>query len=201
MIYADLHFHTQYSPDASTQPKMIVERLSAHPTIKAIAVTDHNTFEGYFKVHDLARAYRDLVIIPGVEISSDEGEILLLGTTQMPPQPWKSQDVVEFAESCGAIAIAPHPFRGLGLAENARNLKLSAIETLNAITSPVQNQRAQKLAREMHLPEVAGNDVHALGDLWNVYTEIQAESSVDSILDAIRRGKCRTASTYRSIHF
>ena len=81
MIRADLHIHTKYSRDASQQPKTIVEKLNAHPTLNAIAITDHNTIQGNLEAQKLAEAYPDILVIPGVEISTEEGEIIILGIT------------------------------------------------------------------------------------------------------------------------
>lgn len=94
MIIADLHVHTKYSFDASIQPKTIVEKLYAHPFIKAIAITDHNTIEGYYKVRELASAYQDILIIPGVELATVEGDLILLGVEELPPKPWTVREVI-----------------------------------------------------------------------------------------------------------
>jgi predicted metal-dependent phosphoesterase TrpH len=201
LICADLHFHTFYSPDASTQPKLIVERLNQNSTIKALAITDHNTTEGFKKVKELAKSYEDVVIIPGVEINAEEGEIILLGITELPPKPWKAQKITEYAHTNNALAIAPHPYRGLGLRDQARNLNLDAIETLNASASPELNGKAEKLARTQGLPGVAGSDVHAAGDPWNVCTEISADPEIYEILTAIKKGKVRVFQMDKSIRF
>jgi predicted metal-dependent phosphoesterase TrpH len=201
MIRADLHFHTCYSPDATNSPKNIVERLNQHPTIKAIAITDHNTMQGYCKTAELAEAYPDILIIPGVEMSAEEGEIILLGVTRLPPQPWTAKNVIVYSKTENALAIAAHPYRGYGLRDLAAKLDLDAIETLNGITSPSQNKKAEELSKTRGLPGVGGSDSHFPRDPWNVYTEIQATLDVDEILDAIKKGNVRASSTDKSIHF
>jgi predicted metal-dependent phosphoesterase TrpH len=201
LICADLHFHTYYSSDASIQPKAIVERLNQNPTVKALAITDHNTTEGYEQVRKLAEPYEDIIIIPGVEISAEEGEIILLGIKELPPKPWKTQNLTDHAHKNNALAIAPHPYRGLGLKDQIRNLNIDAIEILNAITSPEFNKKAEQLARAQGLPGVSGSDVHAVGDPWNVYTEINAEPELNEILEAIKKGKVRVFQTDKSIRF
>lgn len=201
MICADLHFHTCYSPDASAQPKNIVERLNQNSAVKALAITDHDTIEGYERVRKLAKPYEDIIIIPGVEISAEEGEIILLGITELPPRPWKAQNLTDYAHTNNALAVAPHPYRGLGLKDQIRSMNMDAIEILNAITSPELNRKAEQLARTQGLPGVAGSDVHAQGDLWNIYTEINAEANVDQILTAIKKGSIRVFQTGKSIRF
>jgi hypothetical protein len=38
---------------------------------------------------------------------------------------------------------------------------------------------------------VGGSDAHHVFQMWKAYTEIDAESNVDSILEAIRKGKVK----------
>ncbi len=199
LITADLHFHTCYSQDATNIPKHIVERLNAHPTIKALAVTDHNTLEGFLKTQELAKAYPDILIIPGVEISAEEGEIILLGATQLPPEPWTAENIIAHARQNGIISVAAHPYRGLGLGDRALQLELDAIETLNGITSSDLNRRALELARTRELPGLAGSDSHFPHDPWFVCTEIQASLNLDGILGAIRNGSVRASFAEKSI--
>lgn len=201
MINADLHIHTTYSGDATNQPKTIVEQLNAHPTIKVLAVTDHNTFEGCRKVQELASSYQDILVIPGVEVSAVEGELILLGVTELPPKPWKAEDVIEFAKTNGGVTVAPHPYRGYGLGDLTRRLNVDAIEVLNGITDFDLNRRAEELAKTKGLPGVAGSDAHENQELWTVCTQVQASLDVDAILKAIKRGAVRTTLTLKSIHF
>jgi hypothetical protein len=201
MIRADLHFHTCYSPDATNPPKQIVDKLNAHPVIKVIAITDHNTLEGYRKTAELAKPYPDILIIPAAEISAEEGEIILLGVEKLPPEPWTARNVIAFAHENNALAIAAHPYRGYGLGDKAAELNLDAIETLNGITTPNQNKQAEELAKTLDLAGVAGSDAHFPTDPWNVYTEIQASLNIDDILEAIKKGLVKTSHTERSIHF
>jgi len=201
LIRVDLHIHTKYSSDASTNPKTIVDQLYAHPFIKVIAITDHNTVEGYYKVRELASAYQDILIIPGVEISTAEGDLIILGTAELPPRPWTARNVIDFARERSSLAIVPHPYRAYGLGDLTKNYDPDAVEVLNGISTPQVNKLAENLAKEMGLPGVAGSDAHAAEELWTVYAEIQASSDIDEILKAIKNGMIRVASTGKSIHF
>lgn len=194
MIRADFHIHTKYSRDASQQPKTIVEKLNAHPTLNAIAITDHNTIQGNLEAQKLAEAYPDILVIPGVEISTEEGEIIILGITGLPPKPWNAENIIDFAKANSGLTIAPHPYRGVGIGDRARQLELDAIEVLNGITEPDLNRQAEVLARTMRLPGVAGSDAHDDKDLWNVCTEVQASLDVGDVLKAIRKGHVRAFS-------
>ncbi|MDI6846950.1 MAG: PHP domain-containing protein [Candidatus Bathyarchaeia archaeon] len=201
MIKADLHTHTIYSFDASIHPKTIVDQLYAHPSIKAVAITDHNTIEGYYKVRKLASAYQDILIIPGVEVSAVEGDLTVLGVAELPPKPWTVENVVDFTKERGGLVVVAHPYRAYGLGDLAKNYDFDAIEVLNGISAPHVNKMAENLAKAMGLPGVAGSDAHRVHELWTVYTEVQASSDADEILKAIKKGLVRVASTRKSIHF
>jgi predicted metal-dependent phosphoesterase TrpH len=201
LIRADLHLHTACSSDASIHPKIIVNQLCAHPFIKAVAITDHNTVEGYYKVQKLASPYEDIIIIPGIEVSAREGDLIILGIPEIPPKPWTSDSVIDFARERDGLVIVPHPYRGYGLGDLAKNYDFDAIEVLNGISRPLLNRLAEDLARTMGLPGVAGSDAHRADELWTVYTEVQASLDLDEILRAVKKGLVRVASTRGSIHF
>lgn len=194
MISVDLHVHTTYSPDSSINPKTIVEQLHAHPYIKTAAITDHNTLEGYLKTKQLATAYEDILIIPGVEVATHNGDLIILGATELPPKPWTIQNVVDFAKEKDGTIIVPHPYRTFGLGDLAKNYVVDAIEILNGVSSPQANKLAADLAKELGLPGVAGSDAHAPEELWTVYTEVQASQNVEEILNAVKRGFVKVKS-------
>ncbi|MEM0057292.1 MAG: CehA/McbA family metallohydrolase [Candidatus Bathyarchaeia archaeon] len=198
---ADLHVHTLFSPDSSIPPKTLVDMLLAHPYIKAVAVMDHNTVRGYFKVRELASAYPDILVIPGVEVSTTGGDILLLGIAEVPPQPWTVDNVIDFAHSMGGLVVAAHPYRAYGLGDAARNYSIDAVEILNGGCPRHLNSMAEELAREMRLPGVAGSDAHRVDELLTAYTEIQASTDLDEVLRAIKRGLVRVFHAGKSIHF
>ncbi|MGB9740214.1 MAG: CehA/McbA family metallohydrolase [Candidatus Bathyarchaeia archaeon] len=202
LVTVDLHVHTKYSFDASIHPKTIVERLYAHPSIKAVAITDHNTVEGYHKTRELASSYQDILIIPGVELATVEGDLILLGVEELPPKPWTVRCAIDFTRESGGVVVVAHPYRAYGLGDSARNYDVDAIEILNGASSPNVNKLAENLAKTMSLPGVAGSDAHTVDELWTAYTEVQATIDIDEILKAIKSGLVRVASsTGRSIHF
>jgi predicted metal-dependent phosphoesterase TrpH len=201
LIKADLHIHTTYSDDSTVTPKALVEKLVAHNSIKVAAVTDHNTISGHEEIRKLAAAYPDILIIPGVEISTAEGDILLLGAEETPPQPWNTQNVVNFAKDNNYVSVVAHPYREYGMGDTARKYKVDAIEVINGESTPHENKVAYELAKSMQLPGVAGSDAHSPSEPLTVYTEIQAGLNIDEILKAIKKGLVSAHSTVRSIHF
>ncbi len=194
MIQADFHIHTVYSPDSLVQPKTLVDMLQAHSQIKVAAVTDHDSVRGCRATVELASAYPDILIIPGVEISTPQGDMVVLGTDQLPPKPWMPENIVDFSKSVGGVCIVAHPFREYGMGERARDYKVDAIEVLNGGSKPAANSQAKELAKSLGLPGTAGSDAHQVSELFSVYNVIDADLSVDSILQAICKGKVSARS-------
>lgn len=162
--------------------------LAAHSFIKVAAVTDHDSVKGCHVTIELAKAYPDILIIPGVEISTEQGDVLVLGTDQLPPKPWTPEAVVDFARSVGAVTSVAHPFREYGMGNLARNYKFDAIEILNGNSSSAANNEAKALAKSMGLPGTAGSDAHQVSELFSVNAKIDASLSVEAVLKAIKKG-------------
>ncbi|MEW6033844.1 MAG: PHP domain-containing protein [Chloroflexota bacterium] len=78
-LHADLHVHTTAS-DGRFSPSEIV-RLAAERDLSVLAITDHDSLEGIAGALEAARAYPDLLVVPGVEINTDVpgAEVHVLG--------------------------------------------------------------------------------------------------------------------------
>jgi len=201
VIQADLHVHTTYSSDSAINPRTLVEQLVTHNFIKVAAVTDHDTVKGCGVTRQLASAYPDILIIPGVEISTPQGDIIILGSDEMPPQPWTVENIIDFAKERDYVSVVAHPYREYGMGDLAKNYKVDAIEVLNGGSSPSANKAAQDLAKLMGLPGTAGSDAHQPAELCTVYTEVKASMNTEDILKAIKKGLVSIQPIGKSIHF
>jgi predicted metal-dependent phosphoesterase TrpH len=148
----------------------------------------------------LASAYPDILIIPGVEISTPQGDMLVLGTEELPPRPWTPEAMVDYAKSVGAVSIVAHPFREYGMGDLARNYKVDAIEVLNGGSTAAANNEARELAKSMGLPGTAGSDAHQLSELFSVCSKVDASLDVDAVLRAIKKGSVSAQASRGSIH-
>jgi predicted metal-dependent phosphoesterase TrpH len=175
--------------------------LAAHNFLKVAAVTDHDSIRGCKATVELAKAYPDVLIIPGVEISTIEGDVVVLGTYELPPKPWTPEVVADFARSIGGVSIVAHPFRTYGMGERARNYKVDAIEVLNGGSNQAANNEAKELAKSLGLPGTAGSDAHQVSELFSVYNKVEAALDVDSILKAVKLGSVSAHLNRGSIHF
>jgi predicted metal-dependent phosphoesterase TrpH len=193
MICVDLHLHTRFSFDASINPRYVADSLNLHPIVKGVAITDHNTLEGYLHVRRFAATYPDVVVIPGVEVGTTLGDVIVLGVLEKPAY-WASlESAIDFAKARNGVLIVPHPYRGGGIRDAARKIPvgLGAIEVMNPDSSEEENRLSESLAKTTNLPGVGGSDAHHVFQMWKAYTEIDAEPNVESILEAIRKGRVK----------
>ena len=190
-IRIDLHLHTRFSGDAVISPKLIVEQLHAHPFIKAVAITDHNTLQGYMEVRKLASSYQDITIIPGIEVSTHQGDIIMLDVEEKPSYASTVWEVVDFAKARAGAIVIPHPYRINGIGDLAEKIPADAIEVINPTATQRENKMAQELARMKNLPGIAGSDAHAPLHMWTAYTEVNTDLDIDEILKAIRKGQVK----------
>jgi predicted metal-dependent phosphoesterase TrpH len=103
------------------------------------------------------------------------------------------ESAIDFAKARNGVLIVPHPYRGGGIRDAARKIPvgLGAIEVMNPDSSDEENRLSESLAKTTNLPGVGGSDAHHVFQMWKAYTEVDADPNVDSILEAIRKGKVK----------
>src|SRR5512142_621692 len=80
MGLADLHIHTIYSYDGTATVPAVLTRAK-QVGLDVIAITDHAEIKGALQAFDLAPAF-DIEVIPGIEITTAEGDLLALFVTE-----------------------------------------------------------------------------------------------------------------------
>lgn len=181
----DLHVHSSESPDAFTSFSSLVSAVQRRG-LDGVAVTDH----------DLTCSFtsKEIIIVPGIEVSSTDGHILGIGSTQPVPKGLTPEHSITLMRERGYVVVAAHPFDWFGRGIDPRRLekRVDAIETINAGSFPFE--RSKKLAEEvsasLSLPMVAGSDSHLPQTIGDAYTEVEADdTTTESIVTAIRSGK------------
>ncbi|MFP4045636.1 MAG: PHP domain-containing protein [Candidatus Aenigmatarchaeota archaeon] len=169
----DLHVHSSFSGDSSTSPQdMIIE--AKKKGLDGLAFTDHNMIGAYDRAREFAEA-RDFLLIPGVEISTDHGHVLLIGVNDLPASK-KFEDVLKFAKDSNAATIAAHPFtRTRPGMEKDFVRRTDAVEIINTRTLARCNRKAEEYVRERSLVGTAGSDAHRKEELGQVWNEIEAK--------------------------
>src|SRR5436190_2203484 len=166
-IVADLHMHTNWSHDCSTEVDELLDHAEAQG-LGAIAVTDHNVFGGARDAHEKARD-RSLIVIPGEEVkTAGEGEVIGLFLEEEIPRDLSFAETVAAIHEQGGLVYVPHPFDRLhsipGAATLHRHLaEIDVFEVYNArLLFEAYNEEALRFARKYGLIAGAGSDAHVL---------------------------------------
>ena len=194
----DLHCHSWFSGDGVSSPEALIA-AAKRKGLNGFALTDHNTCDAYHYCVDKGFARLDgtpvdgFLIIPGVEVSTQEGHLLCIGTVlpQMKGKP--AREVVEAIHAAGGLAIPAHPydvFRA-GIREDVlATLDIDALEVFNAaISFPKYNTQALEYATQRGLPMTAASDAHheaAIGVTRMTFDT--GDHSVKGIVAAVKHG-------------
>ena len=192
MIKVDLHVHTWYSDSRASVKEVIDE--ARRKGLNGIAITDHNTMDA---LKDAKRLKGNLIIIPGEEVWTCQGEILALGIRKPIRKGLRIMDAIRRVHSQNGIVIIPHPTIPIFSRikeKTLRKLPIDGIEAFSAMT-PLPRYFLKKninLALRLKLPIVAGSDSHFKETVGDAYTIIDSKSScIEDILDAIKLGKTK----------
>ena len=189
----DLHCHTGYSYDSIAKPEKMVE-AALRKGINCLAITDHGEVEGARKAIEYAKD-RPILIIPGIEIKSKEGDILGLNIKEIIPNKLSGKKTVERIKDLGGLAVIPHPF-GWACSFRGDLEKLipdiDGIEVLNASIFGRGNKKALIFSQKHNLPSTAGSDAHFPNFIGRVYLEISGDNlSMEEVLTKIKKGSVK----------
>jgi predicted metal-dependent phosphoesterase TrpH len=188
-VYAvDLHTHTRFFHGFESRP------TPADPVGASAlaAVARYRGLDGLaFTNHDYAADYAvsDLVTIPGIEVSTTRGHVLVIGPD--PPAATKVDrmepaEVVALAHERDCVAIVAHPYRNSTVREV--EAPFDAIE-ING-KHPRTRDWVERLAESHDLPTVGGSDAHYPVEVGRAHTLIDAERLTPAaVVEAIRDGR------------
>lgn len=189
----DLHIHTDASHDGTCTPLEIAGSAKARG-LDGIAITDHDRVMDCQAASALAER-TGLIVIPGVEVSTAEGHLVILVPKRGIPKGTGFMEAARAAVSDGSAPFIPHPTdplsHGVGEATVQRSLPLRLpIESLNASTATRYNRSAAALADRLSLPKLASSDAHIFKAVGDAYTLVDsADRSLQAVVDAIRAGR------------
>ncbi len=180
----DLHVHTHYSRDSSITLKQVVA-YSKKRGLDGVAITDHNTVEGALKLKT-----HDILVVPGIEISTSNGHLLALNVTAPIPAKLGIEETIHLIHEAGGIAVAPHPTAFYKSPPSRKISSYDAVEVTNASSFPfpVFTHLNKSFAASLGLPQTGGSDSHYAPEIGVAYTIVEADPEVDEIVGAIKKG-------------
>jgi hypothetical protein len=189
----DLHLHTSFSFDGLSSPKEIVE-AAVSKGLDAICITDHGETRGAEEAIKIV-TNKSILIIPGIEIKSREGDILGLNIKKIIPNGLSAKETIDIIIKEGGLPVIAHPFdpifhfRGIEKFKDFLKEKGVAIEAWNAsIFLDSSNKKAIKFAEELNLPVVVGSDSHSVNFIGKAYIEIPGDNlSTERVIEEIKK--------------
>jgi len=186
----DMHVHTDYSDSNGTVEEVI--KTAKEKGLNGIAVTDHDTLEGAKVAMNMQD---DVIVIPGEEIKTKNGEVLALGIHEVIPENLPIEEAIHIVHLQEGLVFIPHPtipFFGRLKETDMRRLNIDGLEVFSAI-SPFGDHYATKnmaIAKRLGLSTIAGSDAHFSETVGDAYTIIDAkDAKLPSILEALRLGR------------
>lgn len=199
----DLHTH---SYPASACSEISVDALIQEAKrigLDGICLTDHNYLWGPDQL-DALRQKHGFLILGGNEVTTDQGHMLVFGLDTAIEKDGlvKLHDLHHAVQTADGYLAVSHPFRGfltfgvdeLGLSvekasERTLFKSVDAVEVLNGMVTPEENQFALRVSQNLGLPAVGGSDAHNLSKIGCYATQFEKPIyNEKDLLSALKAG-------------
>lgn len=206
----DLHTHTRDgSPCAYMEPSALVQRAK-RIGLDGVCITEHNQPWDRRAIEALRKAH-DFLVIGGIEVTTNLGEILVFGLHKSVINVWEAEELKEMADEAGGVMIAAHPFRGqIGpgssvylspplTVETASQRPVfqmvDAIEVYNGRSGPEELNFARAVSERLNLKGAGGSDAHNVASVgWCITIFENRITNEEELIAEIRAGRFRGAN-------
>jgi predicted metal-dependent phosphoesterase TrpH len=205
----DLHFHSRHS-DGSNSVEDIAHY--ARDLNIGVAITDHNAIEGAVRID----AFKDVLSIPGIEVTSREGAHILvyfydveslqrfyhkdiepfMGDDIMSSTSLSMEEIISGAREHQSVIIFPHPncavYTGICNPyfpqERQRDLfhRVDGVEVINSGNLKKQNLKCALLGFNLNKAITGGSDGHLLKHMGKVVTYANCRAERRAFLDMVK---------------
>ena len=209
----DLHVHTNHSHDGRDSVEDVIKSAIAK-RLDGIAICDHNTLAGFHAARKyLADHHLDLILIPGIEVRTSKGHLLVLGLEEEFKSDLSPEETIRIArqreeeQKTPVVIIAPHPFHPFrhSIGNFCTQPGIDAIEIYNSrYIFGAANKLARMKAAWKKITAVAGSDAHSAEfvGLATVEVEVNAGNAQkpeeEAILREIKAGRVRLKDCNRT---
>ena len=207
-MFIDLHVHTTLgSWDSTLHPPELIKK-AREIGLDGVCITEHGKRDT--DALQKLREEHDFLILSGVEVSTDLGDILVFGMDDFDKGYMEANDLRELVVQTGGVMVAAHPFRrdfspvGYGTFNPALSVDLQevcsrpifelveAVEVANGGSLQEEVLFSFEVIEKLGLCGTGGSDAHTANSLGKCVTEFTMEIATEAdIIEAIRKGACR----------
>ncbi|MFQ6030135.1 MAG: PHP domain-containing protein [Dehalococcoidia bacterium] len=211
----DLHAHSYPKSDDSFVG--VDELIDQAKTLglDGICLTDHDCFWSLDETRALSRKHQFLVL-PGTEINTDAGHILVFGLDRYVFGLHKPGFVRKLVDRHGGVIIAAHPYRRRFLEEPAQQPEAreemleratgdrffqlcDAIEGINGRGSPPENRFSLDVSEQLAIKATGGSDAHRLEQLGTAATRFEnTVTGLADLIEEVRGGRFQAVNLVES---
>ena len=205
-LLIDLHTHSYpQSDDSFVSADDLIDRAK-DLGLDGICLTEHDYFWLYEDIKGLSRRH-DFLVLPGSEINTDSGHILVYGLHEYVFGMHKPSFLRQLVTRRGGVMIAAHPYRRRYLAEPANSPEAraemveralsdqvfemcDAIEGQNGRGSMDENLFSHDLGSAFGLQPTGGSDAHKVEQLGTVATRFERPvRNLDDLIAELKSGR------------
>jgi len=193
MLKCDFHLHTRCRNDDLNYTAKDLIKYASRLGYDVLSITNHNC-RTYDHVKNYAKKL-GILLIPGVEVNLGRKHVIVLNSKHNSDV--KSSNELEKLKQEGAFLIAPHPFfphpSSMRMEFFIKHKHLfDALEYSFFYTKNINfNNKMIEVGKKYHIPVVANSDLHGLDNLDRIFTMIDADKNIDSVLEAIKKNKIK----------
>ena len=202
----DIHTHTYPTSDDSTlTPEELISRAKLIG-LDGVCLTDHDGFWDPADVEKLGKD-NDFLVIPGGEVTTEEGHLLVYGLTEYIFGMHKSAFVKDLVDEAGGAIVVAHHYRRVyretapqdeisysemierGLRNEVFEI-VDAVEIRNGRGSDKENEFSENLANKLNMPKTGASDAHKLIDIGTYATEFYDKNTgLGDLIKSIKSGR------------
>ncbi len=206
----DLHNHTwPLSLDSNMSPSALVERAKK-AGLDGICLTEHDWFWAQPAVERLCEQH-DFLVLPGVELTTEEGHLLVFGLDSYVFGMHRASFVKESVQRADGAVIAAHPYRRqfkpegdygvpayrdqvLHACDNPALQMSDALEVFNGRASSTENSFSLDVMEHLGMKGLAASDAHDLTDVGACATHFDRRiRNVAELIEELKAGRFHPA--------
>jgi predicted metal-dependent phosphoesterase TrpH len=213
-LIIDIHTHTYpTSDDSLLTPEDLIDE-ARRIGLDGVCLTDHDRFWEPDDIVALSKKH-DYLVIPGCEVSTEEGHLLVYGLKEYIFGMHRAQYVKDLVEEAGGAIVVAHPYRRkytkvahtnpqafyemLDRACSSDVFSLAdGVEVFNGRGSKEENAFSAEVAKRFDMGGTGASDAHKIEDIGTFATEFEGKiRNLEDFIAELKAGRFRPRVLHR----